>query len=166
MGVSVRIRTQVGPSGAKQKILRDLRGTRVDVGPMGQGGGPAPQYRERDGTTSSLTTADILAIQEVGTDRIPARPVMAFARAATRRKVKRIMRDQLRQIIRGRSTKEKMYAEIGNTIVAAAKARIMGRISPALAESTKADPDRDPRHIPLLDTGQIIESIRWTVRNG
>lgn len=132
---------------------------RVKAGSMGG------QRRERDGTFGK-SNAEVLAYHEFGGpngDDPPERmPVRRGLRKASRQ-INRQFASGVKKIHRGSAGAEAVAEALGEVAVKAIKDGIKAGLPPPLAESTLAKPGRDARGIPLLDTGQLIESIEAKV---
>lgn len=117
----------------------------------------------------------IAAAHEFGTEnqRPPKRSWLRVTYDQNREKIAQLMRVELDQILQGKRTAEQSLALVGEWFQTKIKTRIRGGITPGLSEATKKNrqgPDAShvgPRvMVPLIDTAQFIESIRYLVVPG
>lgn len=141
-----------------RKRTAQLKGMRLRFGPMGKGGGPAPQHSD-----TGMTSAELLKIHELGLGGAPERPVIRYVTQAKRRELEEAMKRGIVGMITKGWSAERAAQEMGEEAVRLMRERIESSIPPPLADSTKDDPDRDPRGIPLLDSGQILADLGWAV---
>lgn len=132
----------------------------VAVGSQGEGGTPSPQHRDRRGRFGE-TCATILRRHEFGLG-VPERSVFRAYLAGHAREISRRVADATRVVATGRVTPDQAAAAIGEATAEGLRERVLEGIPPPLAESTLADPKRNPSGIPLFDTGQLVASIRWS----
>ena len=147
--MTVRVRDR----GAR-RVVQALRSRgHVDVGVLG----PKSQ-EEHQG--AQMTVADIAAVHEFGTDRIPRRSWLSGYIDANQKEIKRVMRVLARKVEKGRMTLREAHATLGVSIQGQIQARIAQNIPPPLAESTIA---RKGSSVALIDTGQLRSAITHRV---
>lgn len=122
-----------------------------------------------------LSNPQLAAIHEFGSDRIPER---SFLRATVDqdRQVETFAREQAAEVVSGARPARQAAERIGVAVTAAVKRRIRAHIPPPLAAITierklekgshgggLASMANDPA-APLIDTGQLINSITYKVK--
>jgi hypothetical protein len=138
-------------------LTRRLAGTarrRVTVGIHEDVGGEA---------RGDATLAEIAAFQEFGTVHIPERSFLRATVDQGQEQIRTLQRKLGRAVV---SNKQRMDPRralelLGLRITSMIQARIRGGIDPELAQSTI---DRKGSSTPLIDTGQLIQSIAFKVR--
>lgn len=138
---------------ALERRLRNARFARVTVG-----------IHEDAGESGGVTIAEIGAFQEFGTRTIPQRSFIrqtidmkaADIRALQRRLAKRVVRKA------DRMQPRQALGILGEAITSMMRARIRAGITPTLAASTLAS-KKSGRETPLIDTGQLIQSLSFKV---
>lgn len=138
------------------KIYKALENTAVLMGVQGA----EARAKKGDGSTSALMVA---AVNEFGSDdgHIPER---SYIRSTVRTKRKKYLSLVSKLIRRSIKTTEKLRLDlIGVRAVADIKNTIKAGIAPANAESTIA---RKGSSKPLVDTGQLINSITHEIEKG
>ena len=151
-------RGRFAPLDDLRKRTAELGRMRLRFGPMGPDGGPAPQHGD-----TGMTSAELLKIHELGLGGAPERPVIRYVQHAKRRELEEAMKRGLVGMIKHGWSAERAAQEMGEEAVRLMRERIESSIPPPLADSTKDDPGRDPRGIPLLDSGQILHDLGWAV---
>lgn len=106
-----------------------------------------------------LSHATVLAIHEFGGGNVPARMPIKKGLIAGKRKIDKAWKTGVEKIHAGTAGAELAEEAMSEILVDAIKDGIRKGLPPALAASTLANPDRDSRGIPLLDTEQLIDSI-------
>ena len=115
--------------------------------------------KERDGGTSSATVAEVLFWNEFGTDKIPERPTLRPTFAKERDKYTRIM-----ETIAARAMEDPRYdirqamGRLGEVAQQDVQGAIVALRDPPNAPSTIEAKGSDN---PLVDTGQMVSSVRW-----
>lgn len=145
-------------SGPLDKIIHEQRvlsRIRLQAGALGGVHGP-----------SGLNNAEILAIHEYGThDRhVPPRAPIRVGLAKAAGDLGKRFASGVNKIHAGSFGAEKVAESMGDTAVKAIRKAIRSRLPPDLAEATKAKPGRDPRMIPLEDTGALVSAISAKVK--
>jgi len=108
---------------------------------------------------------DIAAFNEFGTERIPARPAHAQAFDANRQVMEQSITRAFDGILAGRLTVEKAMGLLGEKYQAIVRDHIEAFTDPPNAESTQ---ERKGAKVgpgvmvdnPLIDTGQMVQSVR------
>lgn len=103
---------------------------------------------------------EIAAQNEYGTRIIPARPFMSTAVDANRGQINDYIKKQYGRILDGKSTVNKSLGLIGQLMTGLIQKRIRFITYPPNAPSTIA---RKGSSKPLIDFGQMIQSVRYVV---
>ena len=117
----------------------------------------------RDGKSAGLTVEELAAIHEYGVG-VPERSFIRSTANANHRSISRQYQEGLRAAIRGTGGSADGLHAIGRLLSAEMKRKLEHGRLPPLAASTLADPNRDPRGLPLVDTEQILGAIGWEVK--
>ena len=142
-----------------KKLQRNLKNTGkhfVKVGIFGDSASAA-----HAGTQKS--NVEIAGFQEFGTSRIPARSFIRATVDAEQNNIKKLQVKLGRNIIKLRTTEPQGLGLIGVFLQGAMQKRIQGGISPALSPKTI---QRKGSSKALIDTGQLVQSIAWSVERG
>lgn len=141
------------PHGARAKITVGIHGAEGDAmhaeATFAEDGALEP--------SSELTVAEVGSFHEFGTSTIPQR---SFIRAWFDESVaenRELLNSQLKLAIAGKLTLEAALERCALKFEASVRKRIRARIPPPLAQSTI---DRKGSTTPLIDTGQLVSSIR------
>lgn len=105
---------------------------------------------------------EIAAQNEYGTKTIPARPFMSTAVDMNRAVINDYIEKQYKAILDGRATTDKALGLIGQLMTGLIQKRIRQIVYPPNAPSTIA---RKGSSKPLIDFGQMIQSVRYQVVN-
>lgn len=109
---------------------------------------------------SKPVLAQLLAWHELGTATVPARrPVRTYMEGKGPTEITERAAAVLPAVLRGEASPLDAAKAIGGVAVAGVRKAIAERLPPPLAPSTLARPGRDPRGIPLLDSGQLSRAI-------
>ena len=168
---TVRIRSR--DPGAIDRVMRRVAQLRMTVGIHAQdrdeGGGPM---------------AVIAGVHEFGSQRVPARPFMRPTVWTNRERYLNQLRGAIRQAMRGKRSIRHGFALIGEGVVRDMQRTIRAQGEPAgsfapLSDETKAARRRGPASLNrdakgrftrdmmiLIDTGRLINSIRWVLSTG
>ena len=103
---------------------------------------------------------EIAAQNEYGTKIIPARPFMSTAVDSNRGIINAYIRKQYERVLDGKSTVNKSLGLIGQLMTGLIQKRIRQIVYPPNAPSTIA---RKGSSKPLIDFGQMIQSVRYVV---
>lgn len=109
---------------------------------------------------SSASIADIASFNEYGLG-IPERSFLRAWFDANLAKNKSVLASRLRQVIKGKISKDQALGQLGASFVSGIQARISGHIPPPNADSTIA---RKGSSTPLIDTGTMRASITYEVK--
>ena len=131
---------------------RKLKRRRVAVGVFGSSG--------RSG--DDVSNAELAAIHEFGTDRIPARSFLGGTLAATRRDLERFIDRTKRRVDDGDISVDQGLNLIGQKHAADVQEFIADGVAPANAAVTI---ERKGSSTPLIDTGQLRQSIDYELRD-
>lgn len=168
------MRVTVVRSRRKQVVaaIKELASKTVTVGVHGDAG----YVVDADGKQSGQTMAELAAVHEFGTERIPERSFLRAAVTEHGDMVARDVRDQLGGMIQHDTINpKKLLTRAGVLLVGAVRETISNRIPPPLAEATRRQRDKKAAHggglqanvgsyTPLVDTGQLWQSIVFQVQ--
>jgi phage gpG-like protein len=144
---------------AIRKSVNELRSKSQPFVSVGVQGSKASASR------GGINNATLAAIHEFGTENghIPARSFLRSTFREQRTAMLSITKELYFQVIFKKISMEKALAVIGEKFVSEIKAKITAGIDPPNAESTIA---RKGSSTPLVDTGQLINSISYKVNTG
>ena len=129
----------------------------VNVGfPAGQ------EHKDEDGKHSKYTVAQIAAVHEFGAPAagIPERPFMRTALQVGRQKFIQLNRQNLLAMVRGGMTAEQALGQLGAMAQGEVQREIaQGTFAPLKTETIK----RKGSDRPLIDTGQMRQSVTWEI---
>lgn len=125
---------------------------RITVGVHAEDGGAT---HGEDG----LTVAEIAGYHEFGTATVPQRSFVRawYDEALAKGELSELFRAELARVVKGRATEAEAGERIALKCEASIRKRIRAHIPPPLAQSTI---DRKKSSTPLIDTGQLVASIR------
>ncbi len=131
----------------RQRLVGDNRVVNVGV-PEGK--------REEDGTPVAM----IAAVHEFGSPSqgIPERPFLRVAVQRNRQKYVRLNRINLVKMLRGQATVDQALGQLGEMAKGDVQTEIRSGVFTPLKEATKK---RKGSSRPLIDTGQMVQSIAW-----
>lgn len=106
--------------------------------------------------------ADLIRIHEYGAG-VPERPLIRLTLSSRRDKIDQSIETAIQRVIgsNGKWGGRSAHALVGKRVVAEIRRTLKSRVPPPLSPATMRDPDRDRRAIPLLDSGQIRDSLEW-----
>lgn len=148
--VSVKVLKDIDPKALdrlRQRLVGDNRVVNVGV-PEGK--------REEDGTPVAM----IAAVHEFGSPSqgIPERPFLRAAVQRNRQKYVRLNRINLVKMLRGQATVEQALGQLGEMAKGDVQTEIRsGDFAPLKPATIK----RKGSSRPLIDTGQMVQSIAW-----
>lgn len=148
--VSVKVLKDIDPKSLdrlRQRLVGDSRVVNVGV-PEGK--------REEDGTPVAM----IAAVHEFGSPSqgIPERPFLRVAIQRNRQKYVRLNRINLVKMLRGQATVDQALGRLGEMAKGDVQTEIRSGVFTPLKEATKK---RKGSSRPLIDTGQMVQSIAW-----
>lgn len=148
--VSVKVLKDIDPKALdrlRQRLVGDSRVVNVGV-PEGK--------REEDGTPVAM----IAAVHEFGlpSQGIPERPFLRVAIQRNRQKYVRLNRINLVKMLRGQATVDQALGQLGEMAKGDVQTEIRSGVFTPLKEATKK---RKGSSRPLIDTGQMVQSIAW-----
>ena len=148
--VSVKVLKDIDP-----KALDRLRQRLVDAGKVVNVGVPAGP-KEKDGTPVAM----VAAVHEYGSPSqgIPERPFLRVAVQKNRIKYVRLNRINLVKMLRGQMGMEQALGQLGEMAKGDVQAEIRSGDFTPLKEATIK---RKGSSRPLIDTGQMVQSIQW-----
>jgi phage gpG-like protein len=109
-----------------------------------------------------LSNVEIASVHEFGAGNVPQRSFIRSTVDKQERQVRDVQRRIGRGIVRGTLNEEKGLGLLGTFLVAEIQKSIQAGIPPELEAATSA---RKGSSTPLIDTGQLIQSIAWEVEN-
>lgn len=130
------------------EVIKRLQASAVTVGVHSDAGAG------KDGVTNALKAA----VNEFGTDTIPERSFLRSTMAENRQTYLGNIAKIAQSAIQGKRTPEKGMGLLGLKAQNDIKARITSIATPANAASTIK---RKKSSNPLIDTGEMRESVRW-----
>lgn len=142
-----------------KKLKRELKKSGksfVKVGIFGERADAAHAGTEK-------SNVEIAGFQEFGTKTIPSRSYIRATVDAEKGKIRQLQKKLAEQIIKRRTTEVQGLNLIGSFVTGAMQKRIQGGLSPALKPATIK---RKGSSKPVLDTGQIVQSLTWVVERG
>jgi len=109
-----------------------------------------------------ILIADLIRIHEYGLG-VPKRPFVRMTLQGKRAEIDKTIEGAIQRVIgsKGKWGGAKAHSLVGRRVVAELRRTLAARVPPPLSPATMADPDRDKRGIPLVDTGQIRDSLTW-----
>lgn len=120
---------------------------------------------DRDGERSGMTVEELATIHEFGVS-VPERSFVRSVLHGSNRKISAQYVKGLQGAIAGRGSADAGLTAVGKTMAEDMRRKLLHGLTPPLAESTLANPERDPRGLPLVDTEQILDAIGFEVRRG
>lgn len=111
--------------------------------------------------------ADLIRWHEYGPEKYDVNfPARSFVRSTLQDKradIDKVIEGVVRRVIasKGKWRAEDAHKVVGHRIVSELRRKLKSGVPPELSEATKSDPDRDQRMIPLIDTGQIHDSLTY-----
>ncbi len=142
-----------------KKLKRNLKNTGKNLVKVGIFGERADAAHA--GTQKS--NVEIAGFQEFGTKTIPSRSYIRATIDAEKVKIRRLQKKLAEQIIKRRTTEVQGLNLLGVFLTGAMQKRIQGGLSPALKPATIK---RKGSSKPVIDTGQLIQSITFAVERG
>ncbi len=142
-----------------EKLFRESK-KEVVVGVMGS---------EASADHGGLTNIQIATFHEFGTEKIPERSFLRATLDEKRAELSKIAVQELGAVIKGERDLVTALRRFGLRIETAVRDRIRAGIAPGLKDSTiqakKKKGAPIGANVPLIDTGQLIQSIRSEVRD-
>lgn len=150
--MGVKIRDTITPEGRRFfRELKELNGLEVRVG-FQRG-----EKQDEDGTD----ICDVAAWNELGTDRIPARPFIRKSVDENREQIKAFLQAEVRDFAQGRITTEQMLKEIGIF----QKELMQDKIDTGSFKANVASTIRIKKSSkPLVDTGRMQQSVNYVIK--
>jgi hypothetical protein len=115
------------------------------------------------GTGEGLTIGDIGGFHEFGTATVPQRSFLRGWFDERQDFIRATLQTQVAQVITGKRPLEQALERVALAFEGDCKARIVRHIPPPLAPATIK---RKGSSTPLIDTGQLIQSVRGRVKVG
>lgn len=114
-------------------------------------------------TGSETTIAQVAAWNEFGTDNIPERSFLRSTIKEERSRIKKEMRTMLPKIAKGELTTDNALGRLGTFTAGKVQKKIVDLRTPPNAPSTRF---LKKSTNPLIDTGQLLQSVTYRVRKG
>ncbi|PHM54537.1 hypothetical protein [Xenorhabdus sp. KK7.4] len=134
--------------------LREMEKLRVYVGV------PASKNQRDDET--GMSNVDIAAAQEFGVPgRVPERSFLRSTVNENKEKATAFLVDQIRETLQTNGDNTRPFALLGEKMVGEIQRKILAGIDPPLDPKTIK---RKGSSKPLIDTGQLLQSITYEVR--
>lgn len=132
----------------------------------------APSHTDEQGQT--LNMAELAAVHEYGTSRIPERSFLRAGFDAHREDTEQRVNEALGKMIDGTFEPSEVLEYVGELLLGDIRETIAVGLKPDLAPMTKASRDKKAGHggglaglagsyTPLVDTGQLIGSLAYKV---
>lgn len=151
---------------ALAQTMREVKNAHVKVGVLGD----SEQNERKKG--EAVTSVDLALIHEFGAPEagIPERSFIRSTFEAKKNECAATAKALVTQIYEGRETPAKALGKLGAKLSADMKKTITAGIEPPNAESTMARKEAKSYRgaapgspVPLVDTGQLLSSITWSV---
>lgn len=126
------------------------------------GDAASAEHVRNDGRGSGLTVATVLSFHEFGAG-VPERSVVRAWADENHAALGDAFQTGVLEQLSGFGSPQATLSRIGKIAAEGMARHLRASIPPPLAESTLANPDRNPNGIPLLDTGQILGSLDFEV---
>ncbi len=110
-----------------------------------------------------LTVIEVATVHEFGTSTIPQRSFVRAWYGIHYKDVKDLFTQQLVLFLQGKATQKQVLGRVGAFMAGGMKERIANRIPPPLKPATVR---RKGSSVPLIDTGQLRNSITFSYRWG
>ncbi len=142
-----------------QKQIALLNGSHVKVG-FQEGTVTTTQVKGKRKQTAGLSIPQIAAENEFGTKIIPARPFMSTSFDENKTLINRAIQGEYNKIIAGKRTTETSLGLIGQLTTKLIVQKIRAIISPPNSPRTISIKKSSK---PLIDFGQMVQSVRYKV---
>lgn len=145
--------------------LASLDGVEVIAGSIGTGGSGSTQtFMDRRTGKPVAPVATVFSWHEFG-NGVPERSVLRRVFDNNPRSAPRAIQKSLNKMIRDRDRPTTVTREAGEFYVKKFRKTIReGKVLKRLSKATKSDSGRNPKFIPLWDTGQIVSSLNSRVK--
>lgn len=141
-----------------QRELKRMGNMQIFVGFQGASG-------LESGPDSDATIVDIATFHEFGTVNIPERPFLRSAMDVNKAKIGSQFETEIKRVIDGKQDALQAANRLGIFGVELVRERI--RSSPSWAEALdQSTIDLKGSSVPLIDTGQLVQSVTYLVREG
>ncbi len=142
-----------------QRQMALLDGSHVKVG-FQEGTVTKPQVKGQRRKPAGLSLPQIAAENEFGTQIIPARPFMSTSFDENKALINRAIQGEYKKIAGGTGTTERSLGLIGQLMTKLIVQKIRAIVSPPNSPRTIAIKKSSK---PLIDFGQMIQSVRYKV---
>lgn len=132
----------------------------------------APKHTDEQG--QAINMAELAAVHEFGTSRVPERSFLRAGFDAHREETEQRVSDAVGKLLDGAFEPGQVLEYAGELLLGDIRETISAKIAPDLAPATKASRDKKAGHggglaglagsyTPLVDTGQLIGSLAYKV---
>jgi len=156
----ITLTDRVGGYGRIREALEHLDGLYVKVGFPQESKPGQPDSPKGKPATEMSEVATIAAFHEFGTARIPERPFFRQALDGNREDLKKFIDNQYSNVMSGKQSTTDGLERIGQFLSSKIKGSIRNGNFEPLAESTVGSKGSSK---PLIDTGQMINSVTYVV---
>lgn len=153
-----------------QAIMQELAYLQAHEVRVGVLTGGSPTGGASDGAAphvgaGGLTVADVFSFHELGRGRNPKRSSIVWVMDFKQDEIAKISDRAMLAVMDGKMTARQALGLVGEKIVSLAKRRIKSRIPPPLSRARLRQKMRAGKsgEVPLIHTGQTINSLRWNV---
>lgn len=138
-----------------EKNFGEMNGLHVVVG--------VPEGAEERDEDGPATMAEVAFYNEFGTEHIPERSFLRSTVDENNRKYVQLYEQLMGAVLEGKISVKKAMGLLGEKAKADVQRKIRSNIPPENAESTI---DKKKSTKTLIDTGQLVQSITYEVRDG
>jgi hypothetical protein len=156
----IALTDRVGEYGRIREELEHLDGLYVKVGFPQESKPGLPDSPKGKPATEMSEVATIAAFHEFGTARIPERPFFRQALDGNREALKEFIDNQYSKVMQGKQSTNDGLERVGQFLSSKIKGSIRSGNFEPLAKSTI---DSKGSTKPLIDTGQMINSVTYVV---
>lgn len=142
-----------------QRQVALLDGSHVKIG-FQEGTVTKMQVKGQRKKAAGLSMAQIAAENEFGTNRIPARPFMSTSFDENKALINKAIQGEYNKILGGKSTTERSLGLMGQLLTKLIVQKIRAIVYPPNSPITIAIKKSSK---PLIDFGQMVQSVRYKV---
>lgn len=143
-----------------REVVRRMADAGKQVVKVGIFGDAASETKEGRDETGLATNVEVASFHEFGLGNNPERSFIRATVDDSLEEIKELQRKVGKGILQRRFSEAQGLGIIGAFVQAEIQKRIQAGIPPDLTDATK---DRKGSSTPLIDTGQLIQSIAWEV---
>ena len=146
---------------AKLQEINDATSKHLVVGVLG----PLAEamHKQADPSEPAVTVAQVAAKNHFGAPGVPARPFITIALRRKQAPITKVVDAALKAVTEGRSSGERALELVGLFVQGQIQETISEGVAPPNSPQTIA---RKGSSKPLIDTGQLRQSITYAVREG